>query len=173
MGRTWCRRIHDHGTASAVSGDTAETRLRAAPMSRSYGASIQSSAAANTVPAPQRDPLPLPDAPSSTISSRWRNEDRPAQRLHLHLPHPAGQGGRGMSDALLPGSEDGELTMPRKSLLVCGILASLVYVAADVLAAIRYPEYHSFTSRAISELMANGAPTERLGTTERIDIGAF
>jgi hypothetical membrane protein len=52
--------------------------------------------------------------------------------------------------------------MPRKSLLVCGILASLVYVAADVLAAIRYPEYHSFTSRAISELMANGAPTERL-----------
>jgi hypothetical protein len=52
--------------------------------------------------------------------------------------------------------------MPRKVLLVCGALASLVYVAADVLAAIRYPEYHSFTSRAISELMASGAPTEGL-----------
>ncbi len=52
--------------------------------------------------------------------------------------------------------------MLRKSLLVCGMLASLVYVGLDVLAAIRYPEYHSFTSRAISELMASGAPTERL-----------
>ena len=52
--------------------------------------------------------------------------------------------------------------MLRKSLLVCGMLASLVYVGTDVLAAIRYPEYHSFTSRAISELMASGAPTERL-----------
>jgi len=52
--------------------------------------------------------------------------------------------------------------MLRKSLLVCGMLAWLVYVGVDVLAAIRYPEYHSFTSRAISELMASGAPTERL-----------
>src|ERR1041384_977825 len=50
----------------------------------------------------------------------------------------------------------------RKCLLVCGILASLDYVGADVLAAIRYPEYHSFTARVISELMASGAPTERL-----------
>src|SRR5205814_7725557 len=56
----------------------------------------------------------------------------------------------------------GDLKMLRKSLLVCGMLASLVYVGTDVLAAIRYPEYHIFTSRAISELMASGAPTERL-----------
>jgi uncharacterized protein DUF998 len=52
--------------------------------------------------------------------------------------------------------------MVRKVLLACGMLASLVYVGVDVLAAIRYPEYHSFTSRAISELMASGAPTEQL-----------
>ena len=52
--------------------------------------------------------------------------------------------------------------MLRKLLLVCGALASLLYVGIDVLAAIRYPEYQSFTSRAISELMASGAPTERL-----------
>jgi hypothetical protein len=52
--------------------------------------------------------------------------------------------------------------MPRKLLLACGVLASLLYVGTDVLAAIRYPGYHSFTSRVISELMARGAPTERL-----------
>jgi hypothetical protein len=52
--------------------------------------------------------------------------------------------------------------MPRKLLLACGALASLLYVATDLLAAIRYPGYHSFTSRVISELMARGAPTERL-----------
>jgi hypothetical protein len=50
----------------------------------------------------------------------------------------------------------------RRILLAGGVLASLLYVAADVLAAICYPAYHSFTSRAISELMARGAPTERL-----------
>jgi len=42
------------------------------------------------------------------------------------------------------------------------VLASLEYVGTDVLAAIRYPEYHSFRSRVVSELMASGAPTERL-----------
>jgi len=52
--------------------------------------------------------------------------------------------------------------MPRRILLASGVLSSLLYVAIDVLAAIRYGEYHSFTSRAISELMARGAPTERL-----------
>jgi hypothetical membrane protein len=52
--------------------------------------------------------------------------------------------------------------MLRKSLLVYGVLASLLYIAIDVLAAIRYPDYHSFSSQMISELMANGAPTERL-----------
>jgi hypothetical protein len=50
----------------------------------------------------------------------------------------------------------------RKLLLVCGVLASLLYVGIDVLSAIFYPEYHSFSAVAISELMATGAPTERL-----------
>jgi hypothetical membrane protein len=52
--------------------------------------------------------------------------------------------------------------MLRKTLLVCGILSSLLYVGTDVLAAVRYADYHSFTSRAISELGAIGAPTKQL-----------
>jgi hypothetical protein len=50
----------------------------------------------------------------------------------------------------------------QKTFLICGVLSSLVYVSADVLAAIFYGGYHSFASRFISELMARGAPTERL-----------
>ena len=50
----------------------------------------------------------------------------------------------------------------RKVLLASGALSSLLYVGTDVLAALLYPDYHSFTSQAVSELMANGAPTERL-----------
>ena len=46
-----------------------------------------------------------------------------------------------------------------KVLLVCGILSSLLYVAIDVLGGLRYEGY-SFTSQAISELMATGAPSE-------------
>jgi hypothetical protein len=49
-----------------------------------------------------------------------------------------------------------------RRLLACGVLASLVYVATDVVAALAYPDYHSFDSGLISELMAKGAPTERL-----------
>lgn len=44
-------------------------------------------------------------------------------------------------------------------LLWCGVLASAAYIAGDLLVAIVYPEYHSFTSRAISELVAIGAPS--------------
>jgi len=47
----------------------------------------------------------------------------------------------------------------RQVLLVSGILSSLVYIATDVLGGLRYPGY-SFTSQAISELMASGAPSE-------------
>src|SRR5687768_17915979 len=47
----------------------------------------------------------------------------------------------------------------RQVLLVSGILSSLVYIATDVLGGLRYPGY-SFTSQAISELMATGAPSE-------------
>jgi hypothetical membrane protein len=48
----------------------------------------------------------------------------------------------------------------RPVLLVCGILASLLYLATDVVGGMRYPGY-SFTSQAISELMAIGAASER------------
>lgn len=48
--------------------------------------------------------------------------------------------------------------MVRKALLVCGILSSLLYVATDIVAAMRYEGY-SYTSQTISELSAIGAPT--------------
>lgn len=52
--------------------------------------------------------------------------------------------------------------MLRRMLLGSGVLASLLYIGIDVLAAVFHGEYHSFTSRAVSELMAKGAPTEAL-----------
>jgi Protein of unknown function (DUF998) len=51
--------------------------------------------------------------------------------------------------------------MVRKALLVCGILSSLLYVATDILGAIRFEGY-SYTSQSISELMAVGAPSRPL-----------
>ena len=52
-------------------------------------------------------------------------------------------------------------TRLQDNLLVCGILAALVYILTDVLGALRYPGY-DFTAQAISELMAVGAPTKHL-----------
>jgi hypothetical membrane protein len=52
--------------------------------------------------------------------------------------------------------------MLRKILLVCGVLSSLLYLGIDALAALRYGEYHSYVSQAISELGATGAPTKQL-----------
>ncbi|HET6344903.1 MAG TPA: DUF998 domain-containing protein [Myxococcota bacterium] len=52
--------------------------------------------------------------------------------------------------------------MLRRTLLVCGILSSLLYLGIDTLAAWRYPDYHSYLSQAISELGAVGAPTRTL-----------
>jgi hypothetical protein len=51
--------------------------------------------------------------------------------------------------------------MVRKALLICGILSPLLYIGADILAGILYAGY-SFTSQAISELFAIGAPTSGL-----------
>ena len=48
-----------------------------------------------------------------------------------------------------------------KILLICGILAALVQVGTDILAGNLYPGY-SFTSQAVSELFAIGAPTSGL-----------
>lgn len=51
--------------------------------------------------------------------------------------------------------------MKRKLLLACGILAPLLYVATDLLAAIRWEGY-SYTAQTISETFAIGAPTRPL-----------
>ena len=48
----------------------------------------------------------------------------------------------------------------RRALLACGVLSSLLYAATDVLGGLRWEGY-SFTSQAISELMAAGVPSER------------
>jgi hypothetical protein len=49
----------------------------------------------------------------------------------------------------------------RKVLLISGIFASLLYVATDVLAAMRWQGY-SYTDQTVSELFAIGAPTRPL-----------
>ena len=51
--------------------------------------------------------------------------------------------------------------MIQRALRVCGIVSSLLYAATDLLGGLRYEGY-SFTSQAISELMASGAPSESL-----------
>lgn len=51
--------------------------------------------------------------------------------------------------------------MVRKFLLVCGILASLMYVASDIAAALNWAGY-SYTAQSVSELRAIGAPTRPL-----------
>ena len=55
----------------------------------------------------------------------------------------------------------------RKVLLVCGILSSLLWVGADIIAAMLYTGY-SYTSQTISELSAIGAPTKSLLATTGI-----
>lgn len=49
----------------------------------------------------------------------------------------------------------------RQILLICGIPASMLYVGTDILASTLYAGY-SFTSQAVSELFAIGAPTSHL-----------
>ncbi len=47
---------------------------------------------------------------------------------------------------------------PRRFLLACGVLSSLLFLLTDFIAALLYAGY-SFISQAISELFAIGAPT--------------
>lgn len=47
------------------------------------------------------------------------------------------------------------------TLLICGILSPLFYVATDIIAGVTYSGY-SFPDQAVSELFAIGAPTSRL-----------
>jgi hypothetical protein len=51
--------------------------------------------------------------------------------------------------------------MIRKTLLVCGILSSLLYVAMTVFIAMQWEGYSS-ASQTVSELSAIGAPTRSL-----------
>ena len=50
-------------------------------------------------------------------------------------------------------------TRVRQALLIAGVFSSVLYVFTDIAGGLRYPGY-SFTSQAISELMARGAPSE-------------
>lgn len=52
-------------------------------------------------------------------------------------------------------------SVTRELLLACGVLSSLLYAATDFIGGMRYEGY-SFTSQAISELMAVGAPSESI-----------
>ena len=53
--------------------------------------------------------------------------------------------------------------MVRKVLLVGGVLSSLLYVIGiDVIAALRYPDYHNYADQMVSEVFAVGAPTRTL-----------
>lgn len=51
--------------------------------------------------------------------------------------------------------------MLRKSLLACGLLSSLLYVAMNVFVPMQYDGYSS-VSQTVSELSAAGAPTRPL-----------
>jgi hypothetical membrane protein len=51
-----------------------------------------------------------------------------------------------------------------KVLLICGIIAPLLYIITDLIASLLYERY-SYTDQAISELSAIGAPTQSLWTT--------
>ncbi len=51
--------------------------------------------------------------------------------------------------------------MARKALLICGVLASLLYVSMNVLGAAQFEGYHS-ASQTVSELFAIGAPSRPL-----------
>lgn len=58
-------------------------------------------------------------------------------------------------------ADTNDWTLPetlRKPLLFCGILAALVYVGSDILAAMRWEGY-SYVNQSVSELRATGSPT--------------
>lgn len=52
-------------------------------------------------------------------------------------------------------------SITQKVLLICGMLASVMYVLANVMTVLRYPGY-SPVSQTVSELSAIGAPTRQL-----------
>jgi hypothetical membrane protein len=51
--------------------------------------------------------------------------------------------------------------MVRRILLICGIVSSVLYIAVDILATLRYPGYR-YTEQQFSELTAAGSPVRPL-----------
>ena len=64
-------------------------------------------------------------------------------------------------ETIISGSGSSGKVLLKKVLLICGILSSLLYVGTDILGGMLWEGY-SFTSQAISELAAIGAPTRPL-----------
>jgi hypothetical protein len=56
------------------------------------------------------------------------------------------------------GSAEARRLTARRLLLACGILAALLYIGSDIIAALRWEGY-SYTAQSVSELRAIGAPT--------------
>ena len=69
------------------------------------------------------------------------------------------------STSIAPLERSGETQMPprgaTRALIFCGIAASAIYIANDLICAALYPGY-SMRDQAISELSAIGAPTKRI-----------
>jgi hypothetical protein len=58
----------------------------------------------------------------------------------------------------------------RKTLLLCGVLSSFLYVSVDVIAARNYPGY-SYANQSISELSAVGSPTRLFWLVSGVGYG--
>ena len=65
-----------------------------------------------------------------------------------------------------------ELLVNSRVLLVCGVLSSLVYIAAHVVVPMQYPGY-SVVDQTVSELAAIGAPTRDLWVMMMVPFGAL
>ena len=61
-------------------------------------------------------------------------------------------------DRATTASTAGHHTLPRRWLLLCGIVGAIVYPLSDIIASARYPGF-SYRDQAVSELFAIGAPT--------------
>ena len=92
---------------------------------------------------------------STTITEQAR--DAPPSPTPPAIPAPARQAP--IATSIAPGRNT-----VRNILLGCGVLSSVLYIAADVYAWSRYPGY-SPISQAFSELLAEGAPTRSFMVT--------
>jgi hypothetical protein len=94
------------------------------------------------------------------VPSTYRSAGRVDETALGGRVAPAGLEDAESAMMLLPWSAHEE-TMARRVLLGCGILSSLLYVAANLLGARRWRDY-SLNSQTVSELSAIGAPSRPL-----------